>query len=78
MPTIWRERGFDFMIHSDDHEPAHVHAYKAGGVVQIYLADSSLKKVIDMKLSEVRLAKGIVDANRAFFISEWQKIHDAD
>ena len=78
MPTIWRERGFDFMIHSDDHEPAHVHADKAGGVVQIYLADSSLKKVIDMKLSEVRLAKGIVDANRAFFISEWQKIHDAD
>jgi hypothetical protein len=78
MPTVWRERGFDFMIHSDDHEPAHVHAYKAGGVVQLYIADSSMKKVVDMKLSDVRLAKSIVTANCAFFMSEWRKIHDSD
>ncbi len=75
MPTIWSERGFDFMIHTNDHEPAHVHAYKAGGMVLINIVDLAVRKVINMSKQDVRLAKQIVAHNRDFFLSEWERIH---
>ncbi len=78
MPTIWSERGFTFMIHTNDHEPAHVHAYKAGGVALINIIDLHTRKVIKMKKQDVRLAKQIIAANRDFFLSEWERIHRDD
>jgi hypothetical protein len=75
MPTVWSERGFLFMIHTNDHEPAHVHAYKAGGVVLINVLDLSLRKVVGLKKPDVKLAKQIVAANRALFLQRWEEIH---
>lgn len=76
MPTIWSERGFIFMIHTNDHEPAHVHAYKAGGVIVINILDLSLRKVIHLKKADAKLAKQIVAANEHLFLQKWREIHD--
>ena len=76
MPTIWSERGFIFMIHTNDHEPAHVHAYKAGGVIVINVLDLSLRKVINLKKADAKLAKQIVAANEQLFLQKWREIHD--
>ena len=37
MPTIYRQNGFEVMIYTNDHRPAHVHIFKADGEVLIYL-----------------------------------------
>ena len=29
MPTIYRQDGFEVMIYTNDHRPAHVHIFKA-------------------------------------------------
>jgi hypothetical protein len=76
MPTVWSERGFIFMIHTNDHEPAHIHAYKAGGVVLINVRDLSLRKVINLKKADVKLAKQIAADNRELFLQKWEEIHD--
>jgi hypothetical protein len=34
MPTILSQDGFDVMIFSNDHAPAHVHVLKAGAIVE--------------------------------------------
>ena len=78
MPTIWRERGFDFMIHTEDHEPAHIHAYKAGGVVQINIRDMSLRKVIGLKKSDVRSALDITGEQQVYFLEKWEEYHGED
>lgn len=75
MPTVWSERGFHFMIHTNDHEPIHVHAYKAGGVVLIDVRDLSLRKIINLKKADVKLARQIVAAQRELFIEKWEEIH---
>ena len=75
MPTVWNERGFIFMVHSNDHEPVHVHAYKAGGVVLIDVRDLSVRKVINMKKADVKLAKQIVADNSELFLQKWEEIH---
>lgn len=76
MPTIWSERGFIFMIHTNDHEPAHVHAYKAGGVIVINVLDLSLRKVINLKKADAKLATQIVAAKTELFLQKWREIHD--
>jgi len=75
MPTVWSERGFLFMIHTNDHEPVHVHAYKAGGVVLIEVRDLSVRKAINLKKADVKRAKQIVAAQRDLFLQKWEEIH---
>jgi hypothetical protein len=38
MPTVLRVEGFPFRIYPADHQPPHIHAYKAGGVARIALS----------------------------------------
>ncbi len=75
MPTVWSERGFLFMIHTNDHEPVHVHAYKDDGVVVLNVGDLSARKIRDMKKADVKRAKRIVAENRALFVEKWEEIH---
>lgn len=75
MPTVWSERGFLFMIHTNDHEPVHVHAYKAGGVVLIEVRDLSVRKAINLKKADVKRAKQIVAVQRDLFLQKWEEIH---
>ena len=42
MPTIHREHGLRFAIHTDDHEPAHVHVIGDGEMKIIIAGDDGL------------------------------------
>jgi Domain of unknown function (DUF4160) len=44
MPTGLRQDGFDVMIYTDDHPPAHVHVFKAGEEIIIDLGDESVAR----------------------------------
>jgi thiazole synthase ThiGH ThiG subunit len=66
MPTILRQDGFDVMIYTDDHPPAHSHVWKAGGELVVNLGD-------DDTPPSIRSGNGRMsprDARRAVIIVE--------
>lgn len=79
MPTIHRERGFRFVIYLNDHEPPHVHAWRAGVVAKVQIGDAECAPgVLDpgaMRVSDVRRAVRIVEAHQEEFLAGWRKIH---
>jgi hypothetical protein len=79
MPTVLRQDGFDVMIYTDDHPPAHVHVRKAGGEVVINLGDDetppSIREVHGMKKQDTRKAVIIVEDNQVYLLSMWGEIH---
>ena len=79
MPTVLRQDGFDVMIYTDDHPPAHVHVFRAGEEVVINLGDEVTKPEIreDKGMSNrgMRHALRIVAENQLFLLGEWRRIH---
>lgn len=49
MPTVLRREGYDIVIRSNDHEPAHVHVLEGDGEAKIALDPVELKQVWNMK-----------------------------
>lgn len=39
MPTVLCQAGFDFMVYTHDHRPAHVHIWKGGNELIVNLGD---------------------------------------
>ncbi|MEA3060575.1 MAG: hypothetical protein QOJ94_356 [Sphingomonadales bacterium] len=78
MVTIHRERGLRFVIFSDDHEPAHVHAFGAGmAKINLIGEDGAPELVwaVGMKRGEIRKAMRIVAAEQARLLECWRRIH---
>lgn len=81
MPTIYVEGGFRFMVFTDDHDPAHVHVWKAGKIAKIHIGDADQRpEPVDpgkMSTRDVRRAVRIVEANQEQFLAAWREIHGA-
>lgn len=79
MPTVLRKDGFDVMIHTDDHEPAHVHVRKAGELLKMGLGGEaeapSIRENVSMKRQEARRAVRLVEDNQAMLLEKWRDIH---
>ena len=79
MVTIHRERGFDVVIFTNDHAPAHVHVYRGGGEAKInLLGPDGLPELIyvdGLKRSDVRRAMDMVEQNVVEFMERWLHIH---
>lgn len=67
------------MIYINDHEPMHVHVFKAEGEVVINLGDEDTAPVvrenIGMRAKDERRALEIVGENQEFLMAEWRRIH---
>lgn len=79
MPTIYRADGFEVMIFTNDHRPAHVHVFNADGEVVISLngsvADMEIRTAEGMRPKDVRRAWAIAVENHAAFLKRWREIH---
>ncbi len=79
MPTVLSQDGFDVMIYTKDHLPAHVHVWKAGGEVVIDLGGDvvapSIREHKRMRKENVRKAVGIVEENQMVLLIQWREIH---
>lgn len=65
------------MIYVDDHEPAHVHIWKAGVAAKISVAGDA-PEIIDpgrMSTTDLRRAWRIVEANQEQFLAAWREHH---
>ncbi len=63
------------MIYTQDHLPAHVHVWLAGGEIVINIASLEIISVEDMKRREAAKAVAIVEANQAYLLERWREIH---
>lgn len=76
MPTVLRERGFRFVINTDDHPPAHVHVLHGRDEMVIEFEDIvDVRDNWGFRRNEMRLAFQIVSTNRELFLREWRQIH---
>jgi len=75
MPTIIRQDGFDVMIFTNDHRPAHVHVFKARAEVVLMLAPVSIRENYRMSKKNVRKAIDIISSNLELLLQSWREIH---
>ncbi len=64
------------MIYTDDHAPAHVHAWHQGNYAVIEFENEiTVRENHGLDRNHLRLAKRIVGENREFLQNEWRKIY---
>ncbi len=79
MPTLLRQDGFDIRMYFDDHDPPHVHVFKAEGQAKIALGTSdtspSLIMVHGMSVKAAKVALTIVIDNQSYLLEKWEEYH---
>lgn len=83
MPTILKFRGFNIMMYTHDHEPAHVHA-RGQGVQAIFLLGCKGGSVrprgsFGATPQQEAMLVGFIELNRDILCKAWEELHgDAD
>lgn len=80
MPTILTKDGFKVRIYPNDHLPAHVHVFKAGGEALInLLGENGCPEFISvssgMSDRDAIKALEIVEANQIQLLEKWKEYH---
>ena len=79
MPTVLRQGGFEVVINTHDHKPAHVHVFNADGEVIIKLGDEtvppSVRDNVRMRKKDERKALRLVIEYQEHLLREWRRIH---
>ena len=74
MVTVLLAAGMRFVIHTDDHEPAHVHVYGNG---EARIDIGRLVAISNRRISRRDLSRaiGLVAENRQMLLDRWREIH---
>jgi Domain of unknown function (DUF4160) len=75
MATIMTQDGFQVMIFTNDHQPAHVHVFKAGTEAVINLVPVRIRENYRMSKKNLRKAVEIVAGNQGLLRQAWREIH---
>jgi Domain of unknown function (DUF4160) len=80
-PTVLRHGGFLAMIYYKplEHDPPHVHGWKAGTEARIGLGDERTPPTVwhwTMRRADVARALRIVDEHQTELLGEWRRIND--
>jgi hypothetical protein len=78
MAEVWRQDGFAFRIYSNDHNPSHVHVYKAGEAVIINIGDDHTAPSFRenrMSNKNAKKALEIVAQKQDYLLRKWREIH---
>ena len=65
------------MVFTNDHQPPHVHVFKAGTEAIIELMPLAIRENYRMSRNDLRVAVDLVAANHAALIDAWRQIHGA-
>ncbi|MEO0515926.1 MAG: DUF4160 domain-containing protein [Cyanobacteria bacterium P01_A01_bin.116] len=78
MPTIYREKGFQFFVYPNDHQPAHVHVFHSDGEVKIDVSGSEPVPIGiygKMGRKTVNKALDIAELHLKKLQNGWEKFH---
>jgi hypothetical protein len=77
MPTLLRQDGFEIRMYFNDHDPPHVHAFKAGGQAKIGLGSlgvaPNLLLVQGMSDKDGKKAIAIVTEHQVELLAKWEE-----
>jgi hypothetical protein len=75
----FRQDGFRFIIYPNDHSPPHVHVFKGGAEVLIFLGDSnalpSFRENRGMRRKDALKAIHICRDRQEELLRSWEQIH---
>lgn len=80
MPTVLRVDGFEVRIYPRDHDPPHVHVFRAGGQAKVEIGDpdpehpapARLVQVAGMSRADARQAEELVQLHQAELMEAWR------
>ena len=78
MPTVLEKDGFRITIRTRDHNPPHVHVYKADGQIKITIgSETEPTEIVGvwMNRSDARKAVAIVEENHMYLMAKWREIY---
>jgi hypothetical protein len=77
MPTVVSEGGFQIVIRTDDHPPAHAHALKPGANYRVFLTSMRAPEPVYGRMSarDLGRAVAIVEKYRKELLRVWRKYH---
>lgn len=75
MPEVFRFFGFSFFFYSREHEPIHIHVEGNGGMAIFDWNGQEFaeRTVHNIKASDLRNIKSIIDENADLIINRWNK-----
>ena len=76
-PTVLREKGFQVVIFSNDHPPAHVHVRRSGKVARIRLEPVETLHNHGFNTRELGAILTIVQDNQDVLLEAWDAIHES-
>lgn len=75
MVQVYHGDGFRVHIWLNDHEPAHVHVYRAEAMAIIEVTSLRVRAAYGMKPPDLRRALEIVEQHQPWFLQRWSQIH---
>jgi hypothetical protein len=81
MAKVYEQEGFRIVIHSNEHNPPHVHVIKAEGELKFILGNESEKPFLEkiyspMKRKDARRAFVIVKEQQKLLLMRWREIYE--
>lgn len=75
MPTVLRVDGYQVIIFTSDHPPAHVHVRARGNLAKILLDPVEVERAGGFNSGEISDILSIVNQNRLRLLAEWDKFY---
>ncbi|MDX2214311.1 MAG: DUF4160 domain-containing protein [Oculatellaceae cyanobacterium bins.114] len=79
MPTLLRQDGFEIRMYFNDHDPPHVHVFKAGGQAKVGLGNlevsPSLLLVQGMSDKDAKKSIAIVMQHQTELLDKWEEFY---
>jgi hypothetical protein len=75
MPTVLREAGYQFIMFTSDHPPAHVHIRREGKLAKVLLNSIEFERTGGFNSGEQSKIVSIIREHQAFLLSEWDKLY---
>ncbi len=78
MPTVLREGGYQFIMFTSDHPPAHVHVRREGKLAKIRLQPIEFERTGGFNAGEQSKIVEIVRRHQQFLLEEWGKLYPSE
>jgi hypothetical protein len=71
MPTVLRVSGYQFVIFTSDHPPAHVHVRREGKLAKVLLMPILFERTGGFNAGEQSKIVNLVRQHHAFLLGQW-------
>lgn len=75
MPTVLRESGYQFIMFTSDHPPAHVHIRREGKLAKVRLQPIEFERTGGFNAGEQSKIIEIIRKHQEFLLIEWNKLY---